>query len=69
MKVKVTVHLKSGGSASTVVTCKSMKELRNTYMSNMNSPVIVHERSDNTSIQIIPTDNIACINFDKEENR
>ena len=69
MEVKVTVHLKSGGSASTVVTCESMKELRNTYMSNMNSPVIVHERSDSTSIQIIPTDNIACINFDKEENR
>ena len=32
-------------------------------MSNMNSPVIVHEESDNSSMQIIPTDNIACINF------
>ena len=63
MKVKATVHLKSGGNASTVVTCESMKELRNTYMSNMNSPVIVHEESDNSSMQIIPTDNIACINF------
>ena len=67
MKVKATVHLKSGGNASTVVTCESMKELRNTYMSNMNSPVIVHEESDNSSIQIIPTDNIACINFEKVE--
>ena len=67
MNVKATVHLKSGGNASTVVTCESMKELRNTYMSNMNSPVIVHEESDNSSIQIIPTDNIACINFEKVE--
>lgn len=64
MKVKVTVHLKSRGSASTVVTCESMKELKNDYMSNMNAPVIVHEASDNSSIQIIPTDNIACINFE-----
>lgn len=64
MKVKITVHLKSGGNASTVVTCESMKELKNGYMSNMNSPVIVHEASDKSSIQIIPTDNIACINFE-----
>ena len=63
MKVKATVHLKSGGNASTVVTCESMKELRNDYMRNVNSHVIVHEESDNSSMQIIPTDNIACINF------
>lgn len=67
MKVKITVHLKSGGNASTVVTCESMKELKNDYMRNMNSPVIVHEESDNSSIQIIPTDNIACINFEEVE--
>lgn len=42
MEVKVTVHLKSGGIASTVVVCESMQELRNDYMSNINSPVIVH---------------------------
>ena len=63
MEVKVTVHLKSGGSASTVVTCESMKELKNDYMCNVNSHVIVHEESNNSSMQIIPTDNIACINF------
>lgn len=67
MKVKITVHLKSGGNASTVVTCESMKELKNDYMRNMNSPVIVHEESDNSSIQIIPTDNIACVNFEEVE--
>ena len=67
MKVEVTVHLKSGGNASTVVTCESMQNLRNDYMSNINSPVIVHEESNNSSIQIIPTDNIACINFEKVE--
>lgn len=67
MDVKVTVHLKSGGNASTVVVCESMKELRNDYMSNMNSPVIVHEESNYSSVQIIPTDNIACINFEKVE--
>lgn len=67
MEVKITVHLKSGGNASTVVTCESMKELKNDYMSNMNSPVIVHEASDNSSVQIIPTDNIACINFEEVE--
>ena len=63
MEIKVTVHLKSGGDASTVVTCESMKELKNDYMRNVNSHVIVHEESDNSSMQIIPNDNIACINF------
>ena len=63
MEIKATVQLKSGGDASTVVTCESMKELRDDYMSNMNFPVIVHEESNYSSIQIIPTDNIACINF------
>ena len=67
MEVKVTVHLKSGGSASTVVTCESMRELKNDYMRNVNSPVMVHEESDNSSMQIIPTDNIACINFEVVE--
>ena len=67
MEVKVTVYLKSGGDASTVVTCESMKELKNDYMRSVNSHVIVHEESDNSSMQIIPTDNIACINFEKVE--
>lgn len=69
MKVKVTIHLKSGGNASTVVTCESMKELKSDYMRNVNSRVIVHEESDNSSMQIIPTDNIACINFEMVEER
>lgn len=69
MEIKVTVHLKSGGNASTVVTCESMKELKNDYMRNVNSHVIVHEESDNSSMQIIPTDNIACINFEMVEEK
>lgn len=67
MEVKVSVHLKSGGIVSTVVTCESMKELKSDYMRNVNSRVIIHEESDNSSMQIIPTDNIACINFEVVE--
>lgn len=67
MEVKVTVHLKSGGNASLVVICERMKDLKNDYMRKMNSPVIVHEASDGSSIQIIPTDSISCITFEKVE--
>ena len=67
MEVKVTVYLKSGGNASTVVTCDSIGELMNDYKRNMDSAVIVHKESNNNSIQIIPNDNIACINFEKVE--
>lgn len=67
MKVKVNVHLKSGDIASTTVVCESMRKLKSIYMDNMTFPVVVHEESDGSSMQIIPTDNIACINFERVE--
>lgn len=67
MKVKVNVYLKSGDSVSTTVVCENMRKLKSIYMDNMTFPVIVHEESDGGSMQIIPTDNIACINFEKVE--
>ena len=68
MKVKVTVYLKSGKDVSIEVICESMKELKKDYTRIMNSNAIVTEAIDNSSVQIIPTDNVDCINFERVED-
>lgn len=65
MKVKVTVYLKSGKDVSIEVICESLKELKKDYTRIMNSNAIVTEAIDESSVQIIPTENVDCINFER----
>lgn len=63
--IQVTVYLKSGGNATTEIRNTTMKYAKNMYYEAFHSGewVMFHEDSDGKSTQVIPIDNIACVNL------